>query len=389
MRRVLAVVAVAALAVACSGGEDASPFDEDEEDTADIDVEDEETTTTEGSVVLDVPSSFTASGTFDEVPLSAVVAGPDRYVLTIESNDELGGCFEQRRSGGEVLVSQEVDCRDLGTGPYVAGSATEATAVGSFLQAADLGELPAADEGFTAADLVLQAVVELLVTDPAALLGDDVVTGEDLDLDLPSDLADALADVGYDEPDLDALVEADGDALVVDLFVGDGGQYRVEVTFTDIGDVTDSDIAEVPAELVDATPWVEEEELLAYTETPLLVPPVPPEGMALVGAVVLDAFETREGCVQAQLDYAVPGGDPDVFVEYFLIDKVCANQFDPTPFDETTGGLPSRHDGFEILLGATVVQVAAGDPDFDVGAFVASLVAIPADQLVAAVVPPD
>ena len=66
------------------------------------------------------------------------------------------------------------------------------------------------------------------------------------------------------------------------------------------------------------------------------------------------------------------------------------NQFDPTPFDETTGGLPSRYDGGEVLVGSTVVQIIVGDRRFDLDAFVPSLVPIAADALIASVVaPPD
>lgn len=392
MRRGLAVLAL--LAAACSGGGGDEDADASGSSSGSASSADEEsTTTTEEEVGVELPSAFRAEGSVDlsgsSSEVTSVVADPSHYELVLVSEVSQ---FHVVRDGDAVFLRSAPDAAAAEGRRFQVGTSDDSTAIATLLGSASFGPI---EEGFalSGAETASDAIAELVFTDPAALLDVDDVTADGVfDVDLPDDIADALDDLGTDEPTLEARIDVDDDGVVglIELRLSsDEVDVDIRARFDDVDEVTDDDLEVPTGAQIDVTPFVDEEELLTYTETPLLVPPAAPPGTALVTAVVLDVFESREGCQQVQIDFAPPD-DPDStdFVEYFLIDKTCMNGFDPTPFDEITNGLPSRFDGAEILVGDTVVQILPGDPRFDVGAFVASLVPVTADQLVAAVVPP-
>jgi hypothetical protein len=112
------------------------------------------------------------------------------------------------------------------------------------------------------------------------------------------------------------------------------------------------------------------------------------DDVVLRSVLVLPAEHTLEGCPQVRLVYA-DDADVDNLV-VFLLPQTCALAYDDTPYDQTYGGLPSRFDGYEVLVGTTVVQLdgTLRAPEFEVVA--ESLQPTTVEALVAAVVPlPD
>ncbi|MBA2283823.1 MAG: hypothetical protein H0W25_21660, partial [Acidimicrobiia bacterium] len=119
---------------------------------------------------------------------------------------------------------------------------------------------------------------------------------------------------------------------------------------------------------------------------PLVAPAAPPPGMDLISAAVLTPTNTLEGCAQVQLEYDTPDGVE--FLVVFILPRACAEAFDPTPYDETFAGRPSRFvTTREVLIDATVVQLDGSVPDDVLEAVAASLAPTTADALIAAVVP--
>jgi hypothetical protein len=384
VRARVGLVALALLA-ACSGG-----ADEDGSGST----SDETTTTEEAATEVEVPASFRAAGNIDadgfDTDITAVVADPKSYDLVLDSGSSF---FHVVRDGEVVYLLSAPDADAAAERLFQEGTADTSTALAALVDSASFG--PVDDEfALTAAQAITDAVAELLFTDPAELLDPDVVTPDGVfDVELPDEITGPLDDLDLDEPEVEGRVEVDDDGVVrgVELrLIDDDVEVAIDAAFSDIDEVGGDDVDLPSTGELDLTPFVDEEEILVYDETPLLVPPTPPPGMELVGAVVIDAFESREGCRQLQVDFAPPedpfGGE---FLEYFLIDKTCVNQFDPTPFDETVGPFPSRFDGFEVLLGTTVVQIATDDTRFDVATFVGSLAPVTPEALIASVVPPS
>jgi hypothetical protein len=170
-----------------------------------------------------------------------------------------------------------------------------------------------------------------------------------------------------------------------------GVDFELNVTYSDYGLVTASDVAAPDESQVDPTPWVDEEALVAFRDTELIMPSAPPAGLVLVGAHILDAGFTPEGCPQMELAYDSPPDRPpgDRYLTLYVLPKDCATTFDPTPFDQTLGGLPSRFDGYEVIVGTSVVQLlpsASVATEMDVVA--ASFAATTPEAVVAAVVAP-
>jgi hypothetical protein len=378
--------ALVVLLAACSGGD---------ADAGGSASSDDETTSTTEAPEVGLPESFAAEGSIDldgfVTTTSALVSDSAHYDLVLDSDDVH---LQVVRDGQDVYLRASPDAASASDRLFQQGTARESTAMAALLESASFGpfEDPAVVGG---AEVVADALAELLLTDPAGLLDpDDVEVDEVFDVDLPDEVGDALADLELDEPEVEARAELDDDGVVeaVELrLTSDDVVVDIEVAYDDLGEVTVEDLELPTTSEIDLTPFVDEEELLVFTETPLLLPTAPPDGMVLTTALVIEAFESREGCEQVQIDFA-PADEPfgDEFVEYFLIDKTCMNQFDSTAFDETTGAFPSRHGGFEVLVGTTVVQVAAGDARFDTAAFIASLAPVTPEVLVASVVPvPD
>lgn len=379
----LVALVVAALLAGCSGGDD--------DGAAGSASSDEETTTTE-AVEVEVPASFRAEGSIDadgfDTAVTAVVADPKSYDLVFDADVSF---LHVVRDGEVVYLLTAADAESAQDRLFQEGTPEDSTALAALVDAAAFGP---ADEEFpiTGAEAVADPVAELLFTDPAQLLDvDDIRTDGTFEVDLPDEIAGPLGDLEVDEPEVEARLEVTDDdvlALVELRISSDDVDIEIDATYFDVDEVGGDDVDLPTTGELDLTPFVDEEEILGYEETPLLVPPAAPPGMELVTAVVIDSFESREGCRQLQIDFAPPE-DPlgNDFLEYFLIDKTCMNQFDPTPFDETVGGFPARFDGFEVLVGTTVVQIAAGDADFDTAAFVSSLAPTTPEALIASVVP--
>lgn len=392
------LLALALLTGACSGGGD----DGDNEASASgsassTEEEREETTTTdepEGEAV-ELPTSFRVEGSIDyggaTADAAGIVAEPTRYDLSLS---DVGFASRTIRIGDRVFNRSGSDPAAVDTQLYIEGAEEDSTALGFLVSDAQFGPLP--DEpGFevTGAEVAIDALAELLFTDPRGLLAgaeDAPADGAVVDVEVPDDIADALDAMDLEPPGLDASFEVGDDDLRIELRVsGEDVDFGVEASYTDLDAVTEDDVPSPDGSLIDPTPWLEEEELATFTDATLVAPAPPPEGFVLSGAIVLDEFETTEGCREVELDY-VEADDPvdGHLVQLFVFDKTCGNQFDPTPFDETTGGVPSRYDGAELLVGATIVQVLPTQSRFDLEAFAATLAPTTAEALVASVVPP-
>jgi hypothetical protein len=147
-------------------------------------------------------------------------------------------------------------------------------------------------------------------------------------------------------------------------------------------------VVEPTADEIDRTPNVAEEALRAYTDTPIVAPAVVPAGLELDVADLLSPAETLEGCTQVSLDYEpAPDGGVD-FLQLFVVPRECAEAFDPTPYDEMFGGLPSRRvQLLEVLVGDSVVQLDSSLADADLEAIVRTLTPLTADEVIAMVAP--
>ena len=180
--------------------------------------------------------------------------------------------------------------------------------------------------------------------------------------------------VGPDGVPLSAVLRADLRAAV-----------RVEIVY-EFGEV--GPIAAPTPDQLDLTPEIDEEELAAFADTPLVAPATPPAGMALRSVLVLSTEQTLEGCPQVQLEYTDESAIDSLVV--YLLPQTCALAFDDTPYSGTFGGLPSRFEGAEVLHGTTVVQLTGTLPRSETEAIAESLQPTTTDALVAAVVPlPD
>ena len=341
-----------------------------------------------------VPSTGHRYATSAPYDVSGVVEDPDHYTTT----GTLGDLVTE-----VIVVDREVFIRN-GT---VESINTERYDTVSIDQYAARGPLEQLDELSDDGDEVLPDDVanatfnlasELATSDPAAfvevLLASDRVEaetdGEETSISTPRFVPPLAAEL-YDDVDgvapigAEVVVGADGVPIASVLRADLGTPVRLEFTYE--FEAVDPVVAP-PPELLDLTPDIDEEELAAFADTPLVAPATPPPGMALRSVLILSATETVEGCPQVQLEYA-----DDAIVDalvIFLLPQTCAEAFDPTPFAETFGGLPSRSDGAEVLHGTTVVQLTGTlrQPEFEEVA--ASLQPTTPDALIAAVVPlPD
>jgi hypothetical protein len=399
-RAVATAVLVAATAVllGCDGGESVGDVLERNEDTGDEESASGTSTTSGTSVAAeDVVVRVPPSGhRFDlGAPLATLgeVEDPDHYRQTTTIDSLVS----------EVIVVdalafiREGTADTIATERYDQRPRSELTAEGTLEELdgiADAGQQVFADEVVSAA---FQASVELAAVDVAAFYetmfagdveaeqdGDDVVLRTDAFVPAPAE--ELYAEVDDVEPiGAELRVDADGTPVSATVSVDLGDAVEIEVAY-DFDGV--EPVVAPSADQLDPTPDIDEEELAAFADTPLVAPAAPPVGTQLRSVLVLPAERTLEGCPQVQLVYA-DGADVDNLV-VFLLPQTCALAYDDTPYDQTYGGLPSRFDGYEVLFGTTVVQLdgTLREPEFEVVA--ESLQPTTAEALVAAVVPmPD
>ncbi len=317
------------------------------------------------------------------VTYEATVAAPDRYHASFGG---LGPTGEYVRIGQD-LYTRTGSGADRGL--FTVAPLEESLARGALLVLAqDPDGADFADDG-----VVVSIVLEALLLDPVSVLDPRSVTPgrTDVDLQLPDDIAAALATLGVDVPSHEIVTHRSGkrvDSIDLRFDLEDAGTVEGVVRYNSWGEVDPEEIVEPSPEEVDATPFLDEETLAAFTDAPLLAPTVLPDGVRLAVALVLSPEETVESCLQVELDY-VDIDDPDGGRSFtlFLLPAACATDFDPGPFDELLGGRPARGDGYEVLVEATVVQVARSEgvtPE-EIDAMVASLAPVTAADLVAAV----
>ena len=395
------------LGMGCAGGGGAAGLAEESTTSTELDGAADDTVAAGGDSTDDDSrdddsSAFRAEGTVTyqgfESGVSGVVADAERYSLRYESRgDESSGSqgtvTEQVRLGTRLLVRSVFAGESVDEVLWFEVDADLVSALG-YLAALSAGEAPASDD-IGGADLVGDALVELLFTAPELLVDLDSLEPDaaaDIDPELPDAMVEALDQLRVAEPSVELTVELEGGRLMrAEMRVSSPGTvYEVEVDYTDHGEVETNDVVAPPSSEIDATPWADEERLAAFAETDL-VAPTAPAGLVLVGAHVLSAPATVEGCPQVQLDYgSAPDSEAtgDRFLTVFVLSKPCANGADPSPFEETLGGFPSRRGGYEVLVGSTVVQLAPSDALVaELDAIAATLAPTTADALLAAVVP--
>jgi hypothetical protein len=383
---VVGLFATVVLTAACSGCGGSAGEGEDETST----------TTTETTLETGGETGYRFSGTLDYLgvdgEIEGVVVDPETYALTVVGGETIDeerrvGDVVYTRFGGVVGEADELLWTEL--------DAETGTAVGSLVDVAAAGG-PGGTEGLTGTDVAGEALTEILLTDPGQLVDLDAIDATETRLEpaVPEPIAEALDELGVDDPELELTVVVEEKQLVAaEMEVSSpGSQLDIEVEYRDHGEVDPDEVVAPAADEIDPTPWVDEQGLAAFDDTELVVPAAAPTGLALLGAHVLPAGMTLEGCPQVALDYdAPPGEEPgDRFVTIFLLSKACATSFDPTPFDQVLGGHPSRFDGYEVLVGNTVVQLATSEAMLgELDALAASLQPTTADALVASVVPPE
>lgn len=192
-----------------------------------------------------------------------------------------------------------------------------------------------------------------------------------------------------------AGTDAEGTARL-DLTVTDDGEVRsarIDVT----SDEDDShvvglydfsrwgrtvELAAPPAALIDPTPFIDEEDLAAWKDAPLLSPRSMPRGWILDGAYVVPEEETAEECEQVALDYTDPNDEEAGYLSLFQIPLACEG-LDPDPprgsapltVGRYTGWVDESEDGTfaQIVVGATVVQA---DTDLDIADLTAVLASL-------------
>lgn len=108
-----------------------------------------------------------------------------------------------------------------------------------------------------------------------------------------------------------------------------------EITFRDWG----ADIAVSPpaAEDVDATPWIDEEALLAYTASGVYAPTYLPEGWSITGLEAYGEDESLTGCEELNLSYGTPMELPEGLGE--VMDGMGSGE--ELPFDEMEAWMES------------------------------------------------
>lgn len=379
--RRLAPLVMIGLLVACSGG-------------AGDGVADDGTTTTAPPELVETPTAFRATGRLEtagaDLTFSSDVVDPEHYRYRIEVNDSTTDVV---RVGDAVFTRVGADPESLEATGYVEEPAAEATATGQLDEAAgsDTGATDVA--GTAGIDLLTSVALELLLTDPDAIVDLDALPVAETDrIDLPPTLRDQLAALDVDPPELQARVDGEDGALgAIGLRLREGDAVAdFTVTYADLGAVTDDQVAAPPEDQIDQTPWMEEEAVTEFAEAPIVAPSALPGGLVLVGAKVLDVGETREGCTQVELDYDTePVDRPDRPLVVFVLGQTCSVGFDAAPFDEVLGGFPARGGGYEVLVGTSVVQLSTSTLDrAELDALAASLTPVDPTVLLASVVPP-
>ena len=123
---------------------------------------------------------------------------------------------------------------------------------------------------------------------------------------------------------------------------------------------------EPPAESeIDPTPDIDEEDLAAYHDAPLLQPVGVPEGWALDGAYVVWAEGGEVACDQAEIDYLDPR---DEIQGYLYLAEMAAGCADLEPPPDSTPFVAGSARGWiesydsegvfaQIVVGPTVVEI--------------------------------
>lgn len=204
---------------------------------------------------------------------------------------------------------------------------------------------------------------------------------------LPPELATAYADLGVEPPSLELEVALDRkrrpERVRVEIAAGNE-LFVAEARIRDRGDVVvaEPDGAVAPGEAPPTAPPAggapddDTATAIAAVGVDLMAPSLPE--LILLSVDALTADETVEGCPQVRLVYETPGFG---FLDVFLLPRACAEAFAPAPFDQTLGGHPSRFDGYEVLVGDTVVQLVSSLSPADLEAVAASLSPITAEEL--------
>jgi hypothetical protein len=148
---------------------------------------------------------------------------------------------------------------------------------------------------------------------------------------------------------------------------GSGESVSADYRFSRWG--TAVTVAAPPKAELDPTPFIDEEDLAAFKDAPVLQPRGIPAGWVLDGAFVLSADETAEGCRQVELDYTDPDNPDAGYLTIYQLPVACADLARPegsAPFaagrwsgyiDESDGGSTAQ-----IVVGATVVQAETDLP---------------------------
>jgi hypothetical protein len=198
---------------------------------------------------------------------------------------------------------------------------------------------------------------------------DDILTGQDFFLlQRPQDLDDVLEAAG--DPEiidreqgrvllqlrfparmleplaLETFTDVDGrlevarngrpERLVVD---ASASSTRMELDYRFSRWNRDLTITAPPKSERDPTPVIDEEQVAAYTETPLYQPAAIPRGWVLDYAEVVPAGETGHGCRDVNVDYDEPDGEG--FILTFQLPLACADD-SPTMTVEGDAVIPRR-----------------------------------------------
>jgi hypothetical protein len=135
-----------------------------------------------------------------------------------------------------------------------------------------------------------------------------------------------------------AVIGRTGALRSLDTTTRGAATLRARIQFRNWGDQAVR-VAAPPPNRLDPTPGVDEIGLAAFTTAPLLMPKTLPPGWKLVGADVLSADDTEEGCAQAHLAYENPHADG--FLSLYEFPRACAaakTAAAPYPYVQITVG---------------------------------------------------
>ena len=343
--------------------------------------------------VLGMPGDGPGSTTTMRTSSSVEVVGPDRWRVVADYGDFAD---ETIRIDGDVWYRDADAVDDLGAELWAAGSVDEL--VLSDEELAEVLEDPE-EWGLGPVDAFFATIsygsdpattVELITGATAAELVAEDAAGVTLALrpELPADV----------ERDVDVRLELDlgtddvPTALRIDASADDASS-AVEIRFT--GWDVEVAITEPPADMIDPTPWVDEDAVRGYADSAILAPTVLPAGWELSIVEVYSEHEALEGCAQLSLYYEPVPADPadddawDMngdYLDLYTLPADCALDYDDTPFTDQPEGPPSRFRGAELLFGDTVIQLDTTLTGDDLDAAVASLAPVDVEALLAAFV---